>query len=175
MKPFFILLLVFTCSFSSADHDDTRGFDYNGRTFSCKNFRRAKDFAETLGDQKHLYEWALCQLHRGFLQQGIKTSKEATAKGSYMAGIIVFKYYLSDEYKFIMGGRTTEDEVNLQKAIDYMEKALQIIRFKPNYPFGDEEELKIEKEQSIYLVHWMTWQPAISICLAQESPPIYKA
>ena len=153
MKQFFVLFFLCFCFFSLADHDDTIGFNYNGRRFPCQNFNRAKHFAEVHNKHpEHLYAFALCQLHRGLLNPGITTLKKAADKGSYMAAAFVYRYYLSDEYDLPRSmGRTTGNESNLLQAIDYMERVVKFIRDKPNYPFGDPKDLDVERETSFYL------------------------
>ena len=49
MRQFALLLCVFSFSAALADHDGSKGYDYNGRTFQCDDYNKAEDFANTEG------------------------------------------------------------------------------------------------------------------------------
>lgn len=151
MRQFFILFGVFISFSVLADHDGTLGHNYNGRSFHCNNFRRAKEFAETYGGGGNYYNFALCQLHRGHLMPGVATLKQAAAMGESYAAIEVGRYYSSEGYTLSLG-QVTEKEINLQKAIEYQKQALQVIR-QSNYPFSDPhgDYLSIERQDHPYL------------------------
>lgn len=66
-------VLFFFISFSVlADHSGLYGFNYNDRNFPCDNYWGAEKNAETVeANARELYDYALCQLHRGKISEGI--------------------------------------------------------------------------------------------------------
>ena len=149
MRQFFILFGFFMCSPVLADHGGYSG--YSGKTFPCNNFNRARNSAKTHKTGGDYYNLGLCELHRGHLMPGIATLKQAASMGQPHAAIEVAEYYASDGYT-LPEGETTNNEANLQKAIEYETQALQIIR-QSNYPFNDPhgDYLRIEREDYPYL------------------------
>lgn len=155
MRQFFILFGVFICSSVLADHDSSQGYNYNGRTFKCHNFREAKVFAETAKEEekgRFLYLLARCELHRGHLFPGITTLKQAADKGEHLASFQLTEYYSSGGYN-LPKGQATGNEADLQKTIEYEELTLKFIRSMSNYPFGSNygDDENIEKEHHLYL------------------------
>ena len=149
MRQFFILFGFFMCFPVLADHGSSS--NYNGRTFSCNNFSRARNSATTHKGAGDYYNLGLCELHRGHLMPGIATLKQAASMGEAYAAIAVAGYYASDGY-ILRVGQSTKKEPNLLKAIEYEEKALSIIR-QSNYPFNDPhgDYRRIEREDYPYL------------------------
>ena len=158
MKQFLGLFCFLWCLAALADHDEVGGYNYNGRTFSCteykiENFTEIEFKKKEIFKVKMLYTLAFCQLHRGGLAEGIATLKQLANMEELAATIILAEYYTSDEY-ILPREKVTNNEVNLQKAIDYREQALRIIRSRSNYPFdgGDGFAVeRVEKEEQLYL------------------------
>ena len=162
MRQFLFLLCFFSCFSVLADHDDSSGYNYNGKTFKCEDYDDAKRFSENAKELSKTkkaegslhYNFALCQLHRGpeHLMAAIATLQKAVAMRDHTAAITLARYYSSDGYDLPLG-KVTENESNLQKTIEYEELALNIIRSQPNYPFSDPygDDLKLEQEDHLYL------------------------
>ena len=151
MRQFFILLGVFICSSVLADHNGSQGHNYNGRTFSCYNFKAATDYAETEKTGRTYLASAFCKLHRGHLVPGIATLKQAAAAGEPMAAMQLAEYYSSEGYN-LRKGQVTENIPDLEETIRYQKRALELIR-QSNYPFDDPigDDLRTEIEDQPYL------------------------
>ena len=152
MRQFALLLCVFSFSAALADHDGTKGHSYNGRTFQCDGFAETKEFAETLGGGGRYFNFALCQLHRGHLDPGIETLNQAASMGDHTAAIVIAAYYVSNGYD-LSDGKVTQEEANLQEAINYREMALETIVPETIIllMIPMEMDFKIEKEDHLYL------------------------
>ena len=162
MRQFLFLLCFFSCASVLADHDGSDGYNYNGRTFKCNNYEKAKDLAENAKDlvktkeeegRLH-YNFALCQIHRGpeQLMAGIVSLQTAVAKRFHGAAITLAEYHSSDGYDLPLG-KVTNNESNLKKAIEYRELAVDLIHNQPNYPFSDiyKDDLIAERRSHHYL------------------------
>ena len=162
MRQFLFLLCFFSCFSVLADHDGSSGYNYNDRTFRCTNYNKAKDLAENAknlvetrkAEASLHYNWALCQIHRGpeQLMAGIVTLKQAADMGSHRAAITLAGYFTSDGYD-LPRGEVTDNESNFQKAVEYEELTIDIIRSQPNYPFSDpyHDDLIAERRSHLYL------------------------
>ena len=162
MRQFLFLLCFFSCTSVLADHDGSKGWNYNGRTFKCNGFDDAKSFAENAeklskteeGEGRRHHNWAFCQLHHGpqYLPTAIASLQTAASKGYHGAAIVLAGYFISDGFK-LPKGDVTRNELDFLKATKYREQALRLIQKQPNYPFSDPygDDLRNEKDSQNYL------------------------
>ena len=161
MRQFFIFLCFFSCASVLADHGRSDSWNYNGRTFYCTDFDKAKEWAEnakklseTKVDEGKFHSiWAFCQLYHGpkYLPAALESLQTALDKGNPSAAFTLAKYFISDGFN-LPKGTMTDNIPDLNEAIRYRELALQIIS-ESNYPFSDPygDDLAFEKAEQPYL------------------------